>query len=69
MKYTQLCFVNDENFDIYNEINLYGGNKVLMVMFRSEEMIGMVVKSKLLHDTLSALFDLTWKREIDESQE
>ncbi len=68
-EYTQLGFVQDTDFDLYNEINLYGEDRVLIVMFRAEEMIGMLIKSKLLYDTLSALFDLTWKREIDESQE
>lgn len=62
-QYTQLGFVSDPAFELYNEINLYGENKVFMVMFREEEMIGIIIKSKLLYSTLSSLFDLTWKRE------
>lgn len=64
-KYTELGFIQDSVFDLYNEINLYGEDKVFMVMFRQEEMMGMIIKSKLLYNTLSALFDLTWKREIN----
>lgn len=65
-KYTELGFVSDPNFELYNEIDLYGEDKVCIVMFREHEMMGIIIKSKLLYSTLSALFDLTWKRERDE---
>lgn len=61
-KLTTLKFVNDKEFSLSNEINLYGEDRILMVMFGETELIWLVIKSKMLYDTLSALFDLTWKK-------
>lgn len=44
----------------YNEINIYGSDKIAMMMFSEDEMSGLVIQSKKLHDTLQSLFDLVW---------
>lgn len=67
-RYTKFCFIQDPVFELYNEICLYAEDKIYMVMFRQEEMIGMIIKSRLLYNTLSALFDLTWKREKQDQE-
>lgn len=62
-KYTELRFVSDPIFQLSNEINLYGEDKIALMMFGEQEMMGLIIKSKLLYTTLVSLFDLTWKRE------
>ena len=65
-KLTKIRFVSDTDFIQYNEINLYGEEKVSIVMFSENEMMGLLIKSKTLYKTFSSLFDLTRKRETDE---
>lgn len=57
---TEYRIVNMDAIKFSNEINIYGGNKVAFMMFSDDEMSGLVIQSKKLHDTLKALFDLTW---------
>ena len=64
-KYTVLKFVSDPIFQLSNEIILYGEDRIALIMFSENEMMGLMVKSKLLYTTLVSLFDLTWKRETD----
>lgn len=64
-KWTELKFVSDPIFQLSNEINLYGDDRVALMMFSENEMMGLIIKSKLLYTTLVSLFDLTWKRETD----
>lgn len=54
-------FLHNPLFQVSNEISLYGEDKVMMVMFQEKEMIGCIIKSKMLHQTLSSLFDLSWE--------
>ncbi|MDR0860744.1 MAG: hypothetical protein LBO09_07400 [Candidatus Peribacteria bacterium] len=65
-KFTQLKYVADPLFSLSNEIDLYGDDKVAVMMYGEKEMMGLLIKSKMLHKTLSSLFDLTRKRETDE---
>ncbi|MDR2540266.1 MAG: helix-turn-helix domain-containing protein [Candidatus Peribacteria bacterium] len=65
-KFTELRFVSDPIFSLSNEIDLYGNDKVAVMMFGETEMMGLLIKSKMLHTTLVSLFDLTWKRETDD---
>lgn len=59
---TTIKYIEDADFSLTNEINLYWEDKVLMVMFNQNEMMGLVIKSKMLFDTLSSLFNLTRKK-------
>ena len=64
--YTAVKFVSDPLFQLSNEIILYGDEKIALIMFGENEMMGLLIKSKLLYTTLVSLFDLTWRRETDE---
>lgn len=59
--HTELRFIDNPLFQVSNEISLYGEDKVMMVIFQEKEMIGCIIKSKMLHQTLSSLFDLSWE--------
>ncbi|MDR0650650.1 MAG: hypothetical protein LBG59_04545 [Candidatus Peribacteria bacterium] len=60
-KYTELTYISDALFQLSNEINLYGDDKIALMMFGENEMMGLLIKSKMLYKTLNSLFDLTWK--------
>lgn len=55
---TEYKVYNYPFFNISNEIDLYWEDKVAMVLFSSEEMSGIVIQSKPLHDSLKSVFDL-----------
>jgi HTH-type transcriptional regulator, sugar sensing transcriptional regulator len=57
----ETIMISDSLFKLDNEIVIYGTNKVSISMFSKNEMTGLIIKSKTLHDTLASLFDLTWK--------
>ena len=65
-KYTQLKFISNPLFELSNEINLYGGDKVALIMFSEHEMKGLLIKSKQLFITLNSLFDLARNSESDD---
>ena len=65
-KWTQIKIISDPIFQVSNEINLYGNDKIALMMFHETEMMWLLIKSKMLYTTLASLFDLTWKRETDE---
>lgn len=51
------------NFDFvkfFNEINIYGNDKVAVMMFSEDEMSGLIIQSKKFHDTMKSIFDLVW---------
>ena len=62
---TQIRVVSNPTFQISNEINLYGEDRIALMMFNESEMMGLIIKSKLLYTTLVSLFDLTRERETD----
>ncbi|MDR2541029.1 MAG: hypothetical protein LBD11_04545 [Candidatus Peribacteria bacterium] len=45
-------------FNLANEISLFNGNQVAIFMYGTEELSGMIITSKSLHDTLKNLFEL-----------
>lgn len=45
-------------FNLWNEIVVFGGNKVAVLMYATEEMSGLIIESQTLHDGLSSLFNL-----------
>lgn len=58
---TEYKVFNHDFFNLYNEINIYGDNKIAIMMFSEEEMSWLIIHSKKLHDTLKSLFNLIWK--------
>ncbi|MDR2416398.1 MAG: hypothetical protein LBD75_07570 [Candidatus Peribacteria bacterium] len=59
-KQTEIRYVSDGQFSLESGIDLYGNEKVSIVIFTEHEMMGMIIKSKTLYATLSALFNLIW---------
>jgi hypothetical protein len=57
-KQTEIRYVSDDQFSLESGIDLYGNEKVSIVIFTENEMMGMIIKSKTLYATLSALFNL-----------
>ncbi|MCF7834638.1 hypothetical protein K9M48_01085 [Candidatus Gracilibacteria bacterium] len=57
---TQYKVLDFDFINLYNEINIYGDNKVLFVLFGEDEMSALIIQSKKLHDSLQSIFDLNW---------
>lgn len=53
--------VKDPIFDFSDEIVIYGKDKVAIAMYSTEDMCGLIITSKTLHQTLKSLFNLVWK--------
>jgi len=53
--------IDDPIFDFSDEIVIYGKDKVAMAMYNSNEMCGLILTSKTLHDGLKSMFNLIWK--------
>lgn len=59
-KYTEIKYISDSNFTINNEIDIYGDNKVWIMLYGTNEMFGLLIESKSIYDMLVSLFDLLW---------
>lgn len=57
-----LKFIKDDIFKLSCGIDIYAGEKVSIVLFSKEEMSGLIVTSKRLHDTLASIFDFIWTK-------
>lgn len=55
---TEYRVVDSDMAKFHNEINIYGTNKVSLVMFSENEMSGIIIQSEKLHATLKSIFDL-----------
>lgn len=53
--------IEDPVFKLYNEIDIYGPNKVAICMYTKDEMSGVLIHSKKLYESLSSMFELVWK--------
>lgn len=45
-------------FNLWNEIVVFGKNKIAVLMYATDEMSGLIIESQTLHDGLTSLFDL-----------
>jgi len=57
---TEYKVYNYPFFNMSNEINIYWKDRIALVLFSNEEMSGIVIQSKHLHDSLKSVFDLIW---------
>ena len=55
---TEYRVLDYDFFKLYNEIDIYGKDKVSVMMFSEDEMSGLIIHSKKLHDSLKSIFDL-----------
>ena len=53
--------IDDPLFDFADEIILYGKDKVALVMYATQEMCGLIIASKTLHNCLKGMFNLMRK--------
>lgn len=60
-KYTKIRYIPDNEFTINNEIDLYGDNKIWIMLYGTNEMFWLLIESKSIYDMLVSLFDVLWK--------
>lgn len=53
--------VDDDIFDMANEIVLYGNDKVALLLYNKNELSAMSIKSQSFHNALENIFDLLRK--------
>lgn len=49
---------NKEQFPMRASINIFGGNKILLVSF--EEQIGLIIESEKIFTTMKSIFEMNW---------
>lgn len=52
--------VEPGKFAFRMEINLYGDSKVVFISYSSQELIGVIMESKAVYETMRAFFNLVW---------
>lgn len=58
---TETIVVKYKNHQPGTEINIYGNNKIAIAMRSQDEMMGIIIHSQKLHDTLLNIFNLIWE--------
>jgi hypothetical protein len=58
---TEVKIVDHEIFKLYNQIDIYGEQKISFVSYSPDNMFAVVVESAFLHDSLVSIFDLVRK--------
>ncbi|EKE28677.1 MAG: hypothetical protein ACD_3C00030G0003 [uncultured bacterium (gcode 4)] len=61
LKTHESLIIDDDLFEMWNEIVIYWENKVAVLMYAKNEQSGLIIESKTLHDWLRSLFKLIWK--------
>jgi predicted transcriptional regulator len=56
---TEIVFVNRDEFPLQNEIAIYSG-KVAMMSLSKDEMMAVLIESRLVANSMKAIFDLSW---------
>ncbi len=56
--YTESKSIAHDSFVLWNEIDLYGPDKVAVVLYNQGELSGFIIESKTLYESLRSLFDL-----------
>ncbi len=57
---TDVLTIKEDIVSISNEINIYWWNKIMLVMFSSEEMSWIIIQSEKLYETFKNLFNFVW---------
>lgn len=55
----EMLMVNPKQFDFHNEIAIYG-NKVAIISLNKDELIGLLMESKTIAQSMKSIFDLAW---------
>jgi hypothetical protein len=59
-KMITLKFIHNDLFSLYSGIDIYGEDKVILSSFSKDEMSGIIITSKQIHDTFKSIFLLLW---------
>lgn len=54
--------ISNPTFSIEGGIDLYGPNKINIILFSDNEMSGLTIYSEKLYQTLKSIFDLIWSQ-------
>lgn len=54
--------IDNPLFNMANEIDIYGPNKIAISLYSGEEMSGIIIHSKKLYDSVSSIFNLLWEQ-------
>ena len=60
-KQHDVLVVDDPIFDFSDEIIIYGQDKIAIVMYNTNEICGLVIRSKTMHNGIKSMFYLIWK--------
>lgn len=58
--YHEYRLVKDPVFELSNEIVMYDGNKVALLMYNADELSGVVIESSSFHKALTNIFYTIW---------
>lgn len=61
----QVRFVPKDKFPFNAEITVYGDNKVSIVKFGRENVIGVIIEDETIHSMLRMIFDLSWSVAVE----
>lgn len=57
----EVKFVENSSFFLSSWIDIYGEDKILLSSFSHDEMSGIIITSKQLHNTFKSIFSLVWE--------
>lgn len=57
-RHDAITIIDELPFDLGNEIIVYGRDKIAIIMYQSEEMMGLCISSPTLHLALKSMFNL-----------
>lgn len=58
----ETVIVPKDEFPFEIEIDIYATNKVAFISYNEKELIGVIVTSPAIHNTMKAFFDLAWRQ-------
>lgn len=61
-KYSHYKTISDPVFTLENQINLIGGDTVLIYNFKPDELSGVIIQSKSYYQTMFSLFQYIWNQ-------
>ncbi len=57
----KLRFVSSEVFNMGSDITVYGEDKISIINFTNDKLIGIIIEDKTIHDMFKMVFNLAWK--------
>ncbi|HBH45901.1 MAG: hypothetical protein A2445_00245 [Candidatus Jacksonbacteria bacterium RIFOXYC2_FULL_44_29] len=52
--------ISGEDYPVAVEVNIYGQNKVAFISYRADELIGVILESPHIYNTMKTFFKLAW---------